>query len=168
MAREAGARIFVTAGSEEKIARTVELGAEAGINYKQEDFAERIQALTNEAGVELVQDFIGAAYWQRNLRCLKVGGRLVLVGLMGGTEVEVDLGIVMRQRLQIIGSVMRSQPLDNKIAITQRFRDRWLPLLENGAMQPIIDTTFPLADAAAAHQYMEENRNTGKIILVVD
>ena len=84
------------------------------------------------------------------------------------TEVEVDLGIVMRQRLQIIGSVMRSQPLDNKIAITQRFRDRWLPLLENGAMQPIIDTTFPLADAAAAHQYMEENRNTGKIILVVD
>ncbi len=168
MAREAGARIFVTAGSEEKIARTVELGAEAGINYKQEDFAERIQALTNEAGVELVQDFIGAAYWQRNLRCLKVGGRLVLVGLMGGTEVEVDLGIVMRQRLQIIGSVMRSQPLDNKIAITQRFRDRWLPLLENGTMQPIIDTTFPLADAAAAHQYMEENRNTGKIILVVD
>ncbi len=168
MAREAGARIFVTAGSEEKIARTVELGAEAGINYKQEDFAERIQALTNEAGVELVQDFIGAAYWQRNLRCLKVGGRLVLVGLMGGTEVAVDLGIVMRQRLQIIGSVMRSQPLDNKIAITQRFRDRWLPLLENGTMQPIIDTTFPLADAAAAHQYMEENRNTGKIILVVD
>jgi NADPH:quinone reductase-like Zn-dependent oxidoreductase len=168
MARQAGARVFVTAGSADKIARTVELGAEAGINYKEEDFAVRVLALTHTAGVDLIQDFIGAAYWQRNLQCLKVGGRLVLVGLMGGAKVDADLGLLLRKRLQVIGSVLRSQPLENKIAITQRFRERWLPLLESGAIRPIIDTTFPLAEAAAAHRYMEENRNVGKIMLVVE
>lgn len=167
MARQAGARVWITAGSAEKIARTLELGAEAGINYKEEDFAIRLQALTNKAGVDLIQDFIGAAYFQRNLQCLKVGGRLVLVGLMGGTKIEADLGLIMRKRLAVIGSVMRSQSLASKIAITRRFRERWLPLLEDGVLRPIMDTTFPLAEAEAAHRYMEENRNTGKIMLVV-
>ncbi len=168
MARHAGARVFITAGSAEKIARTVALGATAGINYKDEDFAERIHAFTDNAGVDLVQDFIGASYWQQNLQCLKVGGRLVIVGLMSGATIEVDLNMIMRKRLHVIGSVMRSQPLANKIAITQRFRDRWLPLLESGTIQPTIDTTFPLAEAAAAHRYMEENRNIGKIMLTMD
>lgn len=167
MARQAGARVFVTAGSAEKIERTVALGAEAGINYKEEDFAERIMALTDNAGVELVQCFVGAAYWQRNLKCLKTAGRLVLVGLMGGVKVEANLNVIMSKRLSIIGSVMRSQPLANKLAITQRFRDRWLPLLENETIVPVIDRSFPLAEAAAAYQYMEENRNVGKILLVV-
>jgi NADPH:quinone reductase-like Zn-dependent oxidoreductase len=168
MARQTGARAFVTAGSADKITRTVELGAEAGINYKEEDFAARVLELTHKAGVDLIQDFIGAAYWQRNLQCLKVGGRLVLVGLMGGARVDADLGLLLRKRLQVIGSVLRSQPLENKIAITQRFRERWLPLLESGAIRPIIDSAFPLAEAAAAHRYMEENRNIGKIMLVVE
>jgi NADPH:quinone reductase-like Zn-dependent oxidoreductase len=167
MARHVGARVLVTAGTAEKIRRTLALGAAAGINYTEEDFAGRVQALTNKAGVDLIQDFIGAAYWQRNLQCLKVGGRLVLVGLMGGARVEADLGLILRQRLQVIGSVMRSQPLANKVAITRRFCERWLPLLESGVIRPIIDTTFPLARAAAAHRYMEENRNVGKIVLVV-
>ena len=91
-----------------------------------------MRELTTRAGVELIQDFIGAAYWQRNLHCLKVGGRLVLVGLMGGTKVEADLGLILRQRLHIIGLVMRSQSLESKIAMTQRFRERWLPLLAQG------------------------------------
>lgn len=168
MARYAGARVLITAGSAEKIARTIELGAEAGINYKEEDFAARVQSLTDKAGVDVVQDFIGAAYWQRNLQCLKVGGRLVLVGLMGGAKVEADLNTLLRKRLHIIGSVMRSQSLADKIAITQRFRDRWLPLLQSGAIRPVIDTSFPLAEAAAAHRYMEENRNIGKIMLTMD
>lgn len=168
MAHHLGARVFATAGSDEKVARIMALGADAGINYKTEDFAERVRALTHNAGVDLVQDFIGAAYWQRNLRCLAVGGRLVLVGLMGGAKVEADLGLILRQRLQIIGSVLRSQSLANKIAITQRFRERWLPLLAQGTLRPIIDTSFPLADAAAAHRYMEDNRNVGKIMLVMD
>ena len=168
MARQAGARVLVTVGSEEKVARTEALGAETAINYKTTDFAARTLALTDGAGVDLVQDFIGAAYWQNNLRCLKTAGRLVLVGLMGGAKVEADLGLIMRKRLQVIGSVMRSQSLENKIAITERFRSRWLPELESGRLQPLIDTSFPLAEAAAAHQYMEENRNVGKIMLVVD
>jgi NADPH:quinone reductase-like Zn-dependent oxidoreductase len=87
---------------------------------------------------------------------------------MGGAKVEADLNLILRKRLHIIGSVMRSQSLANKIAMTQRFRARWLPLLASGTIRPIIDTSFPLADAAAAHRYMEENRNVGKIMLVVD
>jgi putative PIG3 family NAD(P)H quinone oxidoreductase len=167
MAKQTGARVFVTAGSAEKIARCTELGADAGMNYKEEDFAERVMALTDKAGVELVQDFIGAAYWDRNLRCLKVAGRMVMVGLMGGMKVEVNLNVIMGKRLRIMGSVMRSQPLQNKIAITRRFQERWLPLLESGVLKPVIDTSFPLADAAAAHRYMEENRNVGKILLTI-
>ncbi len=167
MARHIGARVFATAGSPEKVERITALGAEVGINYNTEDFAERVRELTNRAGVELVQDFIGAAYWQRNLRCLKVGGRLVLVGLMGGTKIEADLGLILSRRLHIIGSVMRSQSLESKIAITERFRSRWLPLLAQGHLRPIIDTSFPLAEAAVAHQYMEDNRNVGKILLAV-
>jgi putative PIG3 family NAD(P)H quinone oxidoreductase len=168
MAHHMGAQVLTTAGSDEKVARTVALGADVGINYKTEDFAARVHELTNKAGADLVQDFVGAAYWSRNLQCLKVGGRLVLVGLMGGANVEADLNLMLRKRLHIIGSVMRSQPLANKIAMTQRFRERWLPLLASGTIHPIIDTSFPLAEAAAAHRYMEENRNVGKIILVVD
>ena len=118
--------------------------------------------------MELIQDFIGAAYWQRNLQCLKVDGRLVLVGLMGGTKVEADLGLILRQRLHIIGLTMRSQSLKSKIAITQRFQERWLPLLAQGHIRPIIDTSFALAEAAAAHKYMEDNRNVGKIMLIVE
>lgn len=167
MARHIGARVFATAGSPEKIARITALGAEVGINYKTDDFAARVREITQRAGVDLVQDFIGAAYWQRNLQCLKTGGRLVLVGLMGGTKIEADLGLILGRRLHIIGSVMRSQSLTEKIAITQRFQERWLPLLAAGQLRPIIDTTFPLAEAAAAHQYMDDNRNVGKILLAV-
>ena len=161
-------RVFATAGSPEKVKRITALGAEVDINYNTEEFAARVRELTTRAGVELIQDFIGAAYWQRNLQCLKVGGRLVLVGLMGGTKVEADLGLILRQRLHIIGLVMRSQSLESKIAMTQRFRERWLPLLAQGLIRPIIDTSFPLAEAAAALQYMEDNRNVGKIMLVVE
>lgn len=168
MAREAGARVFTTVGSQDKVARVVELGAAAGINYKTEDFASRVLELTNKAGVDLVQDFVGAAYWAKNIQCLKTEGRLVMVGLMGGVKVEVDLNAIMRKRLHIIGSVMRSQSLESKIAITERFRERWLPLLERGVLRPVIDTAFPLAEAAAAHRYMEENRNIGKIVLVAE
>ena len=167
MARETGARIFVTAGSAEKIQRCIELGATVGCNYKERDFADWVKEVTNGQGVDLIEDFIGAAYWDRNLRSLKTGGRLVLVGLMGGAKVEANLGLLMTKRLQIFGSVLRSRPLADKIAITQRFRATWLPLLAAGRVKPIIDRVFPLAQAADAHRCMEENRNFGKIILSV-
>ncbi|MBI3801674.1 MAG: NAD(P)H-quinone oxidoreductase [Deltaproteobacteria bacterium] len=167
MAREIGARILVTAGSAEKIQRCVALGATAGCNYKEQDFAEWVKEVTNGQGVEVIEDFIGAAYWDRNLRSLKAGGRLVLVGLMGGVKIEANLGLLMTKRLQIFGSVLRSRSLADKIAITQRFRAKWLPLLAAGRIKPVIDRVFPLAQAADAHRYMEENRNFGKIILEV-
>ena len=167
MAREAGARILVTAGSTEKIQRCIELGATAGCNYKERAFADWVKEVTKGQGVDLIEDFIGAAYWDQNLRCLKTGGRLVLVGLMGGAKVEANLGLLMTKRLQVFGSVLRSRPLADKIAITQRFRIHWLPLLAAGRIKPIIDRVFPLAQASDTHRYMEENRNFGKIILEV-
>ncbi len=165
MACETGARVLVTAGSADKIRRCIELGASAGCNYKEQDFAEWVKEVTTGQGVDVIEDFIGAAYWERNLRSLKTGGRLVLVGLMGGVKVEANLGLLMTKRLQIFGSVLRSRPLVDKIAITQRFLTKWLPLLAAGRIKPIIDRVFPFAQAADAHRYMEENRNFGKIIL---
>lgn len=167
MARETGARIFVTAGSAEKIQRCIDLGATAGCNYKERDFADWIKEVTNGQGVDVIEDFIGATYWDRNLRSLKIGGRLVLVGLMGGVKIEANLGLIMTKRLQIFGSVLRSRPLADKIAITQRFRSNWLPLLAAGRITPVVDRVFPIAQVADAHRYMEENRNFGKIILSV-
>ena len=167
MAREIGARVFVTAGSADKLARCIDLGATAGCNYKTQDFAEWVKDMTKGVGVEVIEDFIGATYWERNLQSLKVGGRLVLVGLMGGIKAEANLQLIMGKRLQIFGSVLRSRPLNEKIDITQRFQQQWLPLLANGRIAPVIDRVFPIAEVAAAHRYMEENQNFGKIILAV-
>ncbi len=167
IAHHAGARVFVTAGTSNKIDNCQALGAMAGINYKQSDFVVEIKRLTDGEGVDVVLDFIGAPYLARNLQILKTKGRLLQVGLMGGAATEIDLGIVMRKRLQVIGSVMRPQSLDEKIAITQRFVQRWLPALKAGTLHPIIDSVYPLAQAREAHQYMEANRNFGKIILKI-
>ncbi len=167
IAQHAGAHVFVTAGSSDKIQKCVALGAIAGINYKQTDFVAEIERLTDGEGVDVVLDFIGAPYLARNLQILKTKGRLSQVGLMGGSSTEIDLGMVMRKRLQINGSVMRPQSLEEKIAITHRFVERWLPELKTGNLQPVIDTVFPLSQVHEAHAYMEANQNTGKIILKV-
>ena len=167
MARETGASVLVTAGSAEKIQRCVDLGATAGCNYKEQDFAEWIQSATDGKGVEVIEDFIGAAYWDRNLKSLTLGGRLVLVGVMGGVTVETNLGLILRKRLQVFGSVLRTRTLVDKIDITRRFQANWLPLLSAGRIKPIIDCRFPLERANEAHQYMEDNKNFGKIILEV-
>ena len=167
IARHAGATVFVTAGTPEKIDKCKALGAVEGINYKTTDFVTEIQRLTDGQGVDVVLDFIGAPYLDRNLSILKTKGRLLQVGLIGGATTEINLGTVMRNRLQIIGSVMRPQSIDEKIAITQRFLERWFPELKRGVLQPIIDTVFPLAQTQQAHEYMEANRNFGKILLKV-
>ena len=167
ISRHAGATVFITAGTPEKINKCKALGATAGINYKTTDFVAEIQRLTDGQGVDVVLDFIGAPYLERNLSILKTKGRLLQVGLIAGATAELNLGVVMRNRLQIIGSVMRPQSIDEKIAITQRFVERWLPELKRGVLQPIIDTVFPIAAARQAHEYMEANRNFGKILLKV-
>ena len=129
MAHHIGAKVYFTAGSKEKIDGAMALGADAGINYKTQDFAEGVLKLTGGRGVDVVEDFLGASYLEKNMEVLATGGRLVLVATMGGMKAEINLNLVMRKRLRIFGSVMRSRPLEQKREITQRFEERLLPLL---------------------------------------
>ena len=167
ISHHAGAKVFITAGTPEKIENCKALGAEAGINYKENDFVAEILRLTDGQGVDVVVDFIGATYLERNLSVLKTKGRLLQLGLISGSVAEINLNTVMRNRLQLIGSVLRTRSIDEKIGVTQNFMDRWLPELKNGSIRPIVDTVFPLAHVQEAHAYMEANRNFGKIILKV-
>lgn len=167
ISHHAGAKVFITAGTPEKIENCKALGAEAGINYKENDFVAEILRLTDGQGVDVVVDFIGATYLERNLSVLKTKGRLLQLGLISGSVTEINLNTVMRNRLQLIGSVLRTRSIDEKIGVTQNFMDRWLPELKNGSIRPIVDTVFRLAEAQQAHAYMEANRNFGKIILKV-
>jgi NADPH:quinone reductase len=171
LARETGARILATAGSDEKLARCRELaGASwiAGINRKTHDFAAEALRHTGGAGVDVVEDFVGIDYLARNLSVLKDGGRLVAVGLMSGWAGEIDLIPVVLRRLQIKGSAMRPRPIEDKRAITRKFRERWLPLLVEGRLRPVIDSVFPFEQVAAAHRRMESDQSFGKILLSLD
>ncbi len=167
MAASIGATVYFTAGSMQKIESAMALGASKGIHYKTQDFVEEVFKLTQQQGVHLVEDFLGASYLARNLKCLRTQGRLVLVALMGGAKAEINLSVVLRRRLKIMGSVLRSRTLEEKREATTRLCERWLPLLASGKIKPILDTEFSLKDAAAAHRHMEANANFGKIILTV-
>ena len=160
-----GAEVWTTAGSAEKCERATELGAEVAINYREESFAEMVQERTNGGGVDVILDVIGRDYWEANLRSLATAGRLVLVGLMGGAVAETNLGRLMAKRLRVYGTVMRARPLIDRAAITRDYREHLEPAIVAGQMRPVIDSVFPLREAAAAHQYMAENRNFGKILL---
>lgn len=160
-----GAEVWITAGSAEKCARAAELGAQVAINYREQSFADVVQERTGGQGVDVILDVIGRGYWDANLRSLATAGRLVLVGLMGGASAETNLGLILSKRLRIMGTVMRSRPLIDRAAITRDYREHLEPAIADGRMRPVIDAVFPLHEAAAAHQYMAENRNFGKIIL---
>ena len=160
-----GAEVWTTAGSAEKCERAAELGAQVAINYREESFAEVVQERTNGGGVDVILDVIGRDYWEANLRSLATAGRLVLVGLMGGAVAETNLGRLMAKRLRVYGTVMRARPLIDRAAITRDYREHLEPAIVAGQMRPVIDSVFPLREAAAAHQYMAENRNFGKILL---
>lgn len=168
MAKHAGATVYFTAGSRAKIDRVEALGADLGVLYKSYDFVEEVFRATAGAGVDQIEDFVGAAYLMRNLSLLKERGRLVLVGLMGGDAVDLRMGVLLRKRLQILGFTLRAQSLAEKRAIVGRLRERWLPLLADGTIRPIIHATFPLEQAAAAHAMMERDENFGKIVLTVE
>lgn len=161
-----GAEVWTTAGSAEKCERAAELGAQVAINYREQSFADAVQERTGGGGgVDVILDVIGRDYWEPNLRSLATGGRLVLVGLMGGAVAETNLGLLMTKRLRVYGTVMRSRPLLDRAAITRDYRQHLEPAIVAGQMRPVIDSVFPLREAAAAHQYMAENRNFGKILL---
>jgi NADPH:quinone reductase len=168
MAKHAGATVFFTAGSTEKIDRGRALGADHGINYRTHDFVEEVFRLSEGRGVDVIEDFIGAEYLARNLSLLRDTGRLVMVGLMGGPRCLFDPAIMLRKRLKILGFTLRRQPIESKQAIVRRVAERWLPLLVDGTMRPVIYGTFPFEQVAAAHAAMEANQNFGKIVLTMD
>lgn len=165
--REAGGVVFATAGTDEKVARCRELGAELAVNYKTADFAEAIETHAGQRSVDIILDMVGANYFERNLKLLNLQGRLVFIATLSGTKTQLNIGALMQRRLRLIGSVLRSRTLDEKIAIKDAFMTQFWSSLKTGSIQPIIDSVYPIAEANAAQQYMAENRNTGKIILKV-
>lgn len=167
LAKAAGAHVIATAGSEDKLARCQELGAETAISYKTEAFADRVRDVTNGHGADVVLDFVGAPYWESNLTSMAVGGRLMLIGFLGGSKGQLDLGLIMGKSLTITGTALRRTPLDRKAALVRDFSNFALQRLAHGELQPVIDTILPLSKAAEAHRRMETNANIGKIVLSI-
>ncbi|HEK22006.1 MAG TPA: NAD(P)H-quinone oxidoreductase [Bacteroidetes bacterium] len=165
MATALGSRAYVTAGSEEKCSFCEQLGAAKAINYKTENFAERIKELTGGKGVNVVLDMVGGDYTQQNLQILSDDGRLVLINTMKGKDVAVDLSLIMRKRLTVTGSTLRNRDVDFKTAIAANLKQHIWPLLTAGKIKPVIYKTFTPTDAAAAHQLMEDSTHMGKIVI---
>ena len=168
LAKAFGARVYVTAGSAEKCDACVRLGADGAINYREADFAESIRQFTAGQGVDVVLDMVGAPYMARNLRCLALDGRLVLIAFLGGPKAEaLDFTTVMTRRLTITGSTMRPRTAAQKAAIAAELREKVWPLLNAGQCKPLIHAAFPLERAADAHRLMESSAHVGKIMLTV-
>lgn len=167
LAREAGLRCIVTAGSEAKCTRCLDLGAAAAINYNTEDFAERVRELTGGAGVAVILDAIGGSYFEPNLASLSVGGRLVIIGLTGGASATIPLGALLTRRLQVIGSTLRTRSNDEKASIVSGFVERFGAALEAGRLGVVVDRVLPLAEAAEAHRVVGRSEHFGKVILEV-
>lgn len=160
--------VIVTVGSEDKARACRALGADHVVLYKQEDFSERVLALTDGRGVDVILDHIGAAYLEPNLGCLALYGRLVIIGLLGGAKAELNIGRLMVKRQRVIGSVLRARPVAEKALITAAFREAALGRFSRGELQPVIHEVLPLAEAKRAHELVAANANTGKVILQVD
>ena len=160
-----GATVIVTAGSDEKCAACLALGADHAVNYNTEDFVEAVKRITDGAGVDVILDMVAGAYVARELTCLAEDGRLVIIAVQGGVKSEINAGQVLRRRLTVTGSTLRPRPVAFKAAIAQSLLQRVWPLLEKGTVKPVIHSSFPAADAAAAHTLMETGRHVGKIVL---
>lgn len=168
LAHEFGSTVYATAGSAEKCDAILALGADAAINYRDEDFAVRVKELTGSAGVNVVLDMVGASYLARNLRCLAMDGRLVLIAFLGGAKVEnLDLTTIMTRRLTVTGSTMRPRTAAQKAVIADELRAKVWPVLDAGRCGPLVHEVFPLERAADAHRLMESSTHVGKIMLKV-
>ena len=161
-----GARVFATAGSDEKCRACEQLGAERGINYRTEDFVSVIKDVTGGRGVDLILDIVGGDYIARDLAALAVEGRLVVIGFMGGDTATLDFRRILGRRLTVTGSTLRPRSAAEKGEIAAALRKEVWPLLENGTVKPVVYRTFPLDDAASAHRLMESSEHVGKIVLV--
>jgi tumor protein p53-inducible protein 3 len=165
LARESGAHAIVTVGSALKAERCLQLGAIAAINYHDGPWAPAVRAATGDHGVDVVLDMVGAPYWDQNLSSLAIGGRLILVSAQGGGKLEIQLGAIQAKRLRVIGTMLRPLPLQEKIALNDRFKQFALERFADGRLVPVIDSVFDLAQAADAHRHMASNTNIGKIVL---
>lgn len=165
LARHAGAKVFATAGSDEKCAFCIELGAAAAINYRTQDFVREVKSLTDGRGVDEILDMVGGSYTARNFSALALEGRLVQIAFLQPSKVEIDLMPVMLKRLTFTGSTLRPRSVAQKAVIAEALRAEVWPLLESGTVRPVIHATFPLEEARAAHEMMESSAHLGKILL---
>lgn len=167
IARAIGARSIGTARTLAKLDCARELGLDAGILVKEGRFAAEVLARTDKAGVDVILELVGGDYLGEDLACTAPRARIVLVGLLAGARTEIDLGSVLRKRITLVGTVLRSRPLEEKIQAMQAFARHLVPLFESGTLRPVIDRTFPLSEAARAHTHMATNDGFGKIVLTV-
>ncbi|HEX2566395.1 MAG TPA: NAD(P)H-quinone oxidoreductase [Burkholderiales bacterium] len=167
MASAMGNRVFATAGSDEKCAACVRLGAERAFNYRTQDFQKEVLAASAGKGVNVILDMVGGDYVPKELKCLADEGRLVFIAFLRGHKSELDINEVMRRRLVVTGSTLRPRPVEFKGAIAKRLREKIWPLIEAGRIKPEIYRTFPLAQAAEAHKLMESSQHIGKLVLTL-
>lgn len=165
LCRQSHVHVAVTAGSDAKCARCRELGADIAVNYREASFVEAVQQ--EAGGVDVVLDCIGGAYLDKNLACLRSDGALVVIGLMGGSRAELDMALLLRKRLRIVGSTLRSRNTAFKTELIHEFRRRFGAALEAGRLRPVIHQALPLAEAAAAHRLLEQSAHFGKVVLQV-
>ena len=165
MAKAMGAQVLVTAGSDEKCAACLALGADHAINYKTHDFQDEVKRLTGGQGVDVILDMVAGAYVAKEIECLNEDGRLVIIAVQGGIKSEINAGLVLRRRLTVTGSTLRARPVAFKAAIAQACLENIWPLIENGQIKPVIFSTFAAAEAAKAHALMQSNQHIGKIVL---
>jgi NADPH:quinone reductase len=167
LARRQGCRVLVTAGSRPRAEACEALGADAGIDYRTEDFVERVHALTDGRGVDVILDVVGGDYLDRNLRALALEGRLVVIGLMGGGRAELDLARMLPRRLSVIASTLRARGVAEKAALARQLVNEVWPGFADGSLRPVVDRVLPLDDVAEAHRVMEAGEHIGKIVLTV-
>ena len=166
LARAHGARVLATAGSPEKLELCRALGAEVAISYRESDFVEEVRTATGGRGADVILDNMGASYLSRNVDALATGGRLVVIGLQGGRRAELDLGALLAKRGTVAATTLRARPAAEKAAIVAGVREHVWPLVESGELRPVVDRTFPLPEAAAAHAYLDSGEHVGKLLLV--
>lgn len=165
LGKAVGARVAVTAGSPEKLAKCRELGADILVDYREQDFVEELKASTDGKGADVILDIMGAKYLDRNVRALAVNGRLAVIGLQGGAKGELNLGALLAKRGSVTATSLRSRPLGEKAAIVAAVREHVWPLLADGRLRPVVDRTLPLANAADAHRVLEASEHIGKLVL---
>ena len=166
LARHVGARVAVTAGSRAKLEACERLGAQVLVNYREQDFVAEVRAATGGAGADVVLDNMGAVYLARNLDVLATNGRLVVIGMQGGTKAELNLGTLMAKRAAVLATSLRARPAAEKAAVVASVREHVWPLVARGEVNPVVDATFPLERAGDAHRRIEASDHVGKVLLV--